>query len=395
MKGERKYLFILGGVALAYLCVQMLAPRKHDWKVTFYHRDKDPYGTYVLDKLIPDIFPGKSIHHSNLTAYEWLDSIPENANFITFSIEFNPSKEDAEVMIGHVRQGGSLFISAEYFTGHFADTLNVATSRSLVPALNKENAVSDSILVKFSDSVSTPLMLKLLHNHAGAYFELPSTDSLEVLAYNDYHQPVFIRIRRGRGNIYLNTFPFAFTNINMLRENTAAFTERCLTYLPDENVFWTEYYHLGRLEAGSPIRYILSVAPLRWAYYIGAGTLLLYMVFAARRRQRAIPVVEPPSNTTLEFVQTIGNLYFRTADHKRIAEKRIAYFLENLRSRLHQPALQPLDDMVEVVSHKTGHPQQEVRQLFARIRDTWQKTELSENELKDLSEKLDKLTSHT
>lgn len=395
MKGEKKYLIILGGVALTYVILQMLAPRKHEWSVTLYHRDKDPYGTYVLDQLISGIFPGKSIYHSNLTAYEWLDSISEKANFITFSLQFEPPKEDVHALFKFVQRGGNVFLSAEYFSGHFADTLGIYTNNSVFPALSGDNIQPDSALLKFSDSISTPEKLKLLRAHAGSYFDLSAADSVEVLAYNEDLRPVFVRLRRGRGNFYLNTIPFAFTNINMLQGSNASFMERCLTYLPDENVFWTEYYHRGRQEVTSPIRYILSAEPLRWAYYITIGSLLLYMLFAARRRQRPVPVVKPPANSTLEFVQIIGNLYFRTADHKRIAEKRIAYFLENLRSRLHQPGFQPNDDMVETVSRKTGHSQEEVRQLFALIRNIWQKPVLSESELKNFSEKLDKLTIYT
>lgn len=395
MKGERKYLFVLMGVALIYLIIQMLAPRKHEWAVTLYHRDKDPYGTYVLDKVIPDIFPGKSIHHSNLTAYEWFDSIPGKANFITFSMVFAPSGEDVNALIKFVHRGGNAFISAEYFDGYFADTLGVAASNTFIPSLDKNNALSDSTFLRFSDSLAVPYALKVSRTQARSYFDLFSTDSVEVLAYNEDLLPVFIRIRKGQGSFFLNTIPFAFTNINLLRGNNATFTERCLTYLPHEDVFWTEYYHRGRQEVTSPIRYILSEEPLRWAYYITIAASILYMFFVARRRQRAIPVVKPPANTTLEFVQTIGNLYFRTAEHKRIAEKRIAYFLENLRSRLHHPGLQPTDDMVELVSHKTGHPKQEIQHLFSHIRNIWQKSVLSEDELKDLSQKLDKLTSHT
>ncbi len=395
MKGERKYLLVLGAVALIYLIIQLLAPRKHDWIVTLYHRDKDPYGTYVLNELIPDIFPGKSIYHSNLTAYEWLDSMPQKANLVSFSMVFDPPAEDINALLKFVQQGGNALLSAEYFAGHFADTLNIYTKNLFIPALNADNVSSDSTYLKFSDSVAIPFTLKVLRSHAQSYFDLPAADSIEVLAYNENLNPVFIRIHKGKGSFYLNTIPFAFTNINMLYGNNASFAGQCLAYLPDEDVFWTEYYHRGRQEATSPVRYILSVESLRWAYYITIGTLLMYVLFAARRRQRPIPVMKPPVNTTLEFVQTIGNLYFRSADHKRIAEKRIAYFLENLRSRLHQPALQPHDDMVETVSRKTGHSREEVQQLFALIRNVWQKPALTERELKNFSEKLDKLTFHT
>lgn len=390
MKSERKYQFLLAGAAMVYLIILLLTPQKHEWSVTLYHRDKGPFGTYVLNELISGVFPGKLITHSNLTAYEWFDSIPEKTNFVTLTMLFNPPKEDVDVMLRYVEKGGNLFISAENFFGIFADTLKVNTSTSLIAPYDETNVITDSTILKFADNLTA---MRVKRGHVRSYFNMQPAGNTEALAYNEEGFPVFIRIRLGKGAVYLNSTPLVFTNIYMLHDNNTAFSERCLIHLPDEDVFWTEYYHRGRQEVPSPLRYILTVEPLRWAYYITLGSLFLYMVFAARRRQRPIPVVKPPPNTTLEFVQTIGNLYLRAAEHKRIAEKRMAAFLENLRNRLHLPGLQPYEDMVEAVSHKTGHPQEEVRQLFALIRSISQKPNLSENELKDFSKKLDKLTN--
>lgn len=39
-----------------------------------------------------------------------------------------------------------------------------------------------------------------------------------------------------------------------------------------------------------------------------------------------------PKNTTLEFVKTVGNLFYRTQNHKNIAHKKITYFLNYLRT---------------------------------------------------------------
>lgn len=395
MKGERKYLAILSIVVLVYLIFQFLVPRKHDWDITLYHRDKDPYGTYVLNELLPGVFPGKSIRHSNLTFYEWLDSIPEKANVISLSIWFTPPAEDVNALLRHVEKGGNILIASEFFSGPFVDTLKVYTSTNFVPAIDGNNPLTDSTRIHLTDTLMAPAVLKVSGRHARSYFDLSEADSAEVLAVAEDEKPVLIRIRKGKGTIVLSSTPFAFTNINILSQENAALLEEYFKLLPAEEVYWTEYYHRGRQEASTSLRYILSVESLRWAYYTTMGSLILYIVFAAKRRQRSIPVITPPANTTLEFVKTIGNLYFRTADHKRIAEKRIAFFLENLRSRLHHPGLQPTEEMVEIVSQKTAHPKEAVREVFALIRKISQQTTLNESELKIFSEKLDKLTVHS
>lgn len=387
MNRERKYLIVLTVVLLVYVLVQVLAPKEHTWQVTLYHQDKGPYGTYVLRELMPDVFPAKTIRHSNLTAYEWLDSIPPRSNFITLSITFNPAAADVNALLNYAEQGGNILVAAEFFYGPFADTLGIRTENDLITLPEADGDNTDSTFITSQSHV-----YKVKRDHVRSCFAQTPTNNTEVLATNASGYAVLMRIPKGQGAIWLSSTPLIFTNINMLHDSTAYLAERCLTRLPSENVYWTEYYYRGRQEAASMLRYILMSEPLRWAYYTTIGAGFLYMLFAARRRQRAIPVIKPPANTTLEFVQTIGNLYFQTGDHKRIAEKRIAWLLEEWRTRLYMPGLQPTPEWAEPVSKKTGYSLTEIQGLFQTIQTIWQKPTLSEAELRNFSQKLDKLT---
>ena len=85
----------------------------------------------------------------------------------------------------------------------------------------------------------------------------------------------------------------------------------------------------------SIFRYIFTQPALTWAYYLVLIGLLFYALFAGKRTQRVIPVVEPPRNTSLEFAQTVGRLYFQQGDHDNLARKKIQYFLAGLRERYH------------------------------------------------------------
>ena len=56
-----------------------------------------------------------------------------------------------------------------------------------------------------------------------------------------------------------------------------------------------------------------------------------------RRKQRYIPVVAKPKNDSLDFVKTIGRLYYDKGDHKNLSRKMGAFFLEHVRSRYKLP----------------------------------------------------------
>jgi hypothetical protein len=52
-----------------------------------------------------------------------------------------------------------------------------------------------------------------------------------------------------------------------------------------------------------------------------------------KRRQRIIPVIEPVANTTVDFVTVIGQVYYEQHDNSNIAQKKVGYFLEYIRTR--------------------------------------------------------------
>ncbi len=130
----------------------------------------------------------------------------------------------------------------------------------------------------------------------------------------------FIGIRHGLGKIYFHTQPLVFTNYHLINGNVG-YASKVLSYLPIQKTVWDNYYKLDRYVNDSPMRYILSQAPLQAAYYLLLLTLLLYLVVESKRRQRVIPVLKPLENRSLQFVKTMGGLYFRQKNNTNLAQK--------------------------------------------------------------------------
>lgn len=82
-----------------------------------------------------------------------------------------------------------------------------------------------------------------------------------------------------------------------------------------------------------PLEYFLSQKALNMSIFMLATAILLLCFFAAKRRQRAIPIVKPPKNTEMEFAYTIGNLYYKKRDNADIVKKRITFAYEMIRKR--------------------------------------------------------------
>ncbi len=373
------------GLLAGLLVVLMLSKSKeYDWRITFSHLDKNPYGAYALNQLLKDNF-NNPVKNSFKTVYELKDSLSSTENLLIISSSFSPGKADTEMLLNYVEQGGSVFISANNFYGIFADTLGIQTSDSFFESENTF-VLNDSAFLHFVSPVMDSLrQYKFRKGNIHNY--ISDVDSIEatVLTKNDFHQPVTIRIEKGKGVLIINCTPMAFTNIHLLDGQNHEFASASLSYLPNKNTYWTEFYHLGRMEAATPLRFILQNEPLRWGYYIAITSLLLFMAFEAKRKQRIIPIIKPLENTTLEFVATIGNLYYQRADHKNIALKKIQFFFDYIHSHYGLNTQHRDEGFITILTRKSGVSESTVRGLIHTINEVVAKEKITTTELTQLN----------
>ena len=114
-----------------------------------------------------------------------------------------------------------------------------------------------------------------------------------------------------------------------------------------------------------------------------------------RRKQRIIQILNPPVNNTLQFVQTVGNLYFEKKANHSIAMKRLNFFSERL-NREYYIAIHVSDKhWVDIVSAKTGVEKALINGILAEIRNIQSKKMLTVHELMRFSKLLDDFYSQS
>jgi hypothetical protein len=387
VKGDKKYILILTLIFIGFVSFQLWGPKPLNWNPTYLPKDKNPFGNYLLNEVLDDVFTSKKISHSNLTFYELQDSISGDENIISISDNFTPDAEAVKVLLEKVDNGASVFISAYRYRGLFEDTLHLQTNDLM---FERGMNVATNTDTSFIQMRVTNKKYFYLTNHVGYYFY---KDSLQhpysVLATNEDGKPVTLHIQWGQGNIILNCTPLAFTNNYMVSGRNHELISSTLSYLPIENVWWTSYYQVGRLEASTPLRFILKTDSLRWAYYLTLAGLIFFILFEGKRKQRIIPIVAPLTNTTLEFVQTIGNLYWHAKDYKAIATKKIVYFMDRVRSKYYL-ANEPDDRLAQLLSKKTGQSLEQTQKLFSLIKVIQTSPTISAQMLWDLTHEMEK-----
>jgi hypothetical protein len=102
-----------------------------------------------------------------------------------------------------------------------------------------------------------------------------------------------------------------------------------------------------------------------------------------------VPVVEPPSNDTLKFVETVGDLYYREGNHADLAHRRIDAFRTYLRTTLNVRT-GDADDLADRIARRSGVPRDEVEATLLAIRQAARSASLSSDDLLRLSRRLDR-----
>jgi hypothetical protein len=167
----------------------------------------------------------------------------------------------------------------------------------------------------------------------------------------------FARIPYGNGYFYLHTTPLAFTNYQMRRQAVAQYAAAVFSHLEPGVIYWDEYSKVpenfaslkdsNRLNNKGPLQFVLSQPALAWAWYLLLSAGLAYILFRGKRRQRIIPVLDTNKNTSLEFVNAMGRLYFLQNNHRKLALQMLKLFFNFVRERYYLQSRDMDDDFVQ------------------------------------------------
>jgi len=367
-------------------------PKPVDWKPDYTTRGKMPFGLYVFDKEMPELFKGQKIHKITESPYQFFEpkfNYDKNkysigGTFINIDEANRIDTESVKELLFFAGQGNTVFLSMKDFHKKILDTLKVKVTAGYY---NK-----DSIAFTLKDKLPERHMFAegLSFSHFDAFDTLKTT----VLGYNEIDtikQANFIKVAFGLGTFILHTQPEAFTNVHLLKNNHYEYAQGVANYIPQSDIYWhvKQYNDTGLMQ--SPLRYIVSQPGLKWAYYLSFLGILVFILFNAKRKQRIIPVITPLQNTTVDFTKTIGNLYLMEGDHHTIIDKKIIYFLEKIRKDYMIETGSLDNDFTQKLHLKTGMPLQDVQQVITLIKKHRQRFESSEAQVIEINKAIEKI----
>ena len=355
MWSEYKY-FILAGLAfIAIGVMESLKPKETVWIESYSKFDKIPYGNYVLYNELESIFsdPVTSSYESLKSS---LSDTLINTNLLIINNSFDASESDINALLNYVNRGNQAMIISRKITDKLLDTLN----------LSIDFEFSEEIETEISHLISndtTQYSGPTFNIYFRSYFD--EIASASPIGYRSDSLINFVSVNYGEGLIYLHVLPSAFTNAFMLSKNNHGYVSKVLSYLPDQPTIWDEYFKARKnYIKKTPLQQLLATDGLRQAFYLLLLGTLIYMIFASKRRQRSIPVLPIKSNSTVEFIQTMGQLYYNESDHKDIGVKRVNYFLADIRERYRLETETLNEEFCSKLSILSGVPRDDIDRLI-------------------------------
>jgi len=402
-------LLLLTGMIFLFMSGRQNNSKKLNEKITFRRQDTNPYGSLVAYAALPYMFPEAKIMTSKGEPGYW-DSLSEYKSkqaLIIVIDHFAATSDEMDKLINFASSGNTVFVSARSLSESATDRLKCATTtRFDIPEFEKDE--NGNLLVK-DDSLRVRLRKpyfddSTLYFYPGRKFSSAFSsinyEIAEELGSDENGHTNFIHLRAGRGHFYVHLAPLAFSNYFLLFRKNIRYYEQLFSGVDSSltKVVWDEYYagkgadnarrnrssrNKGWLSA------LWSYPAFRAAMLVGIFTLLAYVLLEMRRKQRPIPVVTRPRNDSLDFVKTIGRLYYDRADHRNLGRKMSSYFLEHVRSAYKIPTSNLDDRFVQAVQFKTGVPEGEIRSIVSYIKYIDETPQISSAQLNDFFRQLE------
>lgn len=310
--------------------VEYNTPKPVDWRRTYSGEDKIPFGCNAFYRLLDeDLYKGNAVI-KNETPYNVVNENEKTVAYLFIGGNLTFSRLDSRRLLEFVKEGNTVMIASAQLTGLLADTFHIEEAydyKLYVDTMLKPSFNFCSAFMKAKKPYTYPRSMDI------SYYKSFDTSRVKMLAATPDSNAVFVSAALEKGKIYFFSLPDVFSNYFVVNEYNREAAYKVISYAGGATLWWDEYYKGYKEKTDHPLQFIFNHDALYAAYCLSLVSLIIFMVFALKRRQKAVPVIEPLKNTILQFTEVIGSVYYNAKNHKIIAQEKINSFTEFIRSR--------------------------------------------------------------
>jgi hypothetical protein len=345
----------------------------------YLYKDKNPMGTYLSYRLLPQLFKGKIVV-PNVPLGEYCKPWPEVANtaylLICHSVMLN--EEEKNNVLQYVQNGNELLIVAEAIDEELLKSLSIQlVEKQTIPLKDTRFLPKKDTYFSLRETQSgQPKQYGFFYYPQNNYFKAADNDAaFETLGFSKEGRPNFIALHYGKGNIFLHAAPASFSNYFLLTNNNINYYKKVLSYLneADTTIYWGNHFFPKKNNTQntsnnfSALSLIWKNPPLFFAFLLACLLMLLYVAFNSKRKHPLVKPLASNSNATVAFVKTISNVYLQRKDNRNIALKIITYFFEHIRTHYYVATGQIDEAFIQVLARKSGIAENKVIELMTLV----------------------------
>lgn len=404
MKNNKAVIIIIGILAIAvvgFFLFKYLNSdnecNKYEWFEKYAYEGDQPYDIDVFKSLMESYFPKKEF----IEVKEQFGNISfedeEEAVFLSIGKSIYLAESDEAALLDFVEDGNTVMLLVQ--------DIPEGIHQALFPY-----EVLNTITYEWTPRIKTnfyhsDLKSGSAYNYAYRYYEKDMAYPWayfprdlfahafcrpEKLGFFDDSKINFLRLPYGDGMLYIHTNPVVFTNYFMCEKELVRYVEGIVAHLPEGDIYFDQFHHAPYLEIDpyassgpsvGPLDYILSQQSLAWAFYLILALSLVYILFQAKRNQRIIPVAEEKSNTSLEFIETIGLLYFQQKKHHKLMAMQWKLWLGHVRDQYRMTTRQLDDLFIKRLHQKSQVSEESIREIIEFYNEHSKHDRLSNDDL--------------
>ena len=382
MRGNKAY------IALAIVAVLLLAffaykyftrekEQKFNWFENYDLESEEPYGLDIFAELMESYIPNHEfeIIKEQISEIDLADE--KGANYIIVSGGLYLHDEDMDELLDFVDEGNTAFLIVTHLPPELQNKLfRFYVTESYDYALRANANFYHPDLKSSKDYEFQYRFYEKDISYSWAFYDEEIFRNIfndsEPLGYFGDERVNFMRLPYGDGYLYIHSNPIMFTNFYLIQKRLVSYAESVLAHMPEGDVFLDDfhskpYFEMDPYESEGPsvgpLDYILSQMSLAWAFYLILGLSLTYILFQSKRKQRIIPVLFEKSNTSLEFIETIGLLYFQQKKHHKLVAMQWKQWLAYVRDRYRIQTREINDKFIKQLSQKAKLGEGEIKSI--------------------------------
>ncbi len=393
---------VLFAFGLLMSCAQK---KKTNWHVNLNRNSKDPYGCYIAYHHLQDVFPEAKIAagHSLMKQIKKVNTsknlVTQKGNIIfVVCRNFEVDSSELEQITQFIKLGNGLCIFSENYSEPILSYFNAKNNRVSIgtPALfgGQTDTITEqkqSIIFNGKRYAYFFHGLSIQHNFQPS--GKVNSDAIAI-GYSDETQDASMLAIQPEGGLWIiNRNPICMTNYFLLQESNRMYYEQlmsCFTKYPSSITWYSMIERKSDEKEESDFGFLWHSPPLLYAFLLLIALLLFYTVFESKRRQKFIPIIPPLHNSSLDFTETVGLLYFNKSDHSNLAEKMITYYLENIRSKYGIKTKQLDEEFEKALAQKTNHTATDIHAFISYLNYIRAATKLSTTDISLLYKQLKK-----